>query len=43
MTRFLIGGLIMRQRQGPGKIGAESMLLPGIYATAVAIQFLLGS
>ncbi|SDY92842.1 sodium:calcium antiporter [Citreimonas salinaria] len=42
MTGVLIGGLIMRQRQGPGKIGAESMLLLGIYATAVAVQFLGG-
>ncbi|SDY71055.1 sodium:calcium antiporter [Citreimonas salinaria] len=40
MTGVLIGGLIMRQRQGPGKIGAESILLLGIYAAAVAVQFL---
>ena len=42
MTGVLIGGLIMRQRQGPGKIGAESILLLGIYAAAVAIQFSSG-
>ncbi|MGR3496049.1 sodium:calcium antiporter [Citreimonas sp.] len=42
MTGVLIGGLIMRQRQGPGKIGSESILLLGIYAAAVAVQFLAG-
>ncbi|WP_116083431.1 sodium:calcium antiporter [Tropicimonas sp. IMCC34011] len=42
MTGILIGGLIARQRQGPGKIGGESILLIGIYAAAVAIQFSAG-
>ena len=40
MTGILIGGLILRQRQGPAQIGAESMLLMAIYAGAVAVQFL---
>lgn len=40
MTGILIGGLILRQRQGPAKIGAESLLLLLIYSGAVAIQFL---
>lgn len=40
MTGILIGGLILRQRQGPARIGAESILLLGIYAGAVAVQFL---
>ncbi len=39
MTGILIGGLILRQRQGPAKIGAESILLLVIYAGAVAVQF----
>ncbi|SHI34634.1 sodium:calcium antiporter [Wenxinia saemankumensis] len=42
MTGVLIGGLILRQRQGPGRIGAESLLLLGIYAAAVAVQFMGG-
>lgn len=41
MTGVLIGGLILRQRQGPGKIGAESILLLLIYVGAVATQFLV--
>lgn len=40
MTGILIGGLILRQRQGPARIGAESILLLAIYAGAVAVQFL---
>ncbi len=40
MTGILIGGLILRQRQGPAKIGAESILLLAIYAGAVAVQFI---
>jgi cation:H+ antiporter len=39
MTGILIGGLILRQRQGPARIGAESLLLLSIYAGAVALQF----
>ncbi len=40
MSGVLIGGLILRQKQGPGKIGIESVLLLMIYAGAVAVQFL---
>jgi cation:H+ antiporter len=29
VTGILIGGLILRQRQGPARIGAESVLLLG--------------
>lgn len=39
MTGVLIGGLILRQRQGPARIGAESVLLLAIYLGAVAVQF----
>jgi cation:H+ antiporter len=38
MTGILIGGLILRQRQGPARIGAESVLLLTIYAGTVAVQ-----
>ncbi len=40
MTGVLIGGLILRQRQGPARIGAESLLLLAIYAGAVAVQLM---
>ena len=40
MTGILIGGLILRQRRGPGRIGGESMLLLLIYAGSVAVQVL---
>ncbi|MFP4305185.1 MAG: sodium:calcium antiporter [Rhodosalinus sp.] len=40
MTGILIGGLILRQRQGPARIGAESILLLTIYAGAIAVQVL---
>jgi cation:H+ antiporter len=43
MTGILIGGLILRQRQGPGRIGAESLLLLLIYAGAVAVQVMMGT
>ncbi len=39
MTGILVGGMILRQRQGPARIGAESILLIVIYAGAVAVQF----
>lgn len=38
MTGILMGGLILRQRQGPARIGAESVLLLLIYGGAVAVQ-----
>ncbi|HEX2019130.1 MAG TPA: sodium:calcium antiporter, partial [Aurantimonas sp.] len=42
MTGVLIGGLILRQRQGPARIGIESLLLLLIYGGAVALQLLVG-
>jgi cation:H+ antiporter len=38
MTAVLLGGLILRQRQGPGRIGIESVLIMGIYATALVVE-----
>ncbi len=38
MTAILLGGLILRQREGPARIGIESVLLMGIYACAVAVE-----
>ncbi len=40
MTAVLLGGLILRQREGPGRIGIESVLMMGIYATAVVVEVL---
>jgi cation:H+ antiporter len=40
MTGILIGGLILRQRQGPARIGAESVLLLTIYTGTIAVQVL---
>ncbi|SFG45050.1 cation:H+ antiporter [Palleronia marisminoris] len=41
MTSVLLGGLILRQRQGPGKIGGESLLILLIYAGAVLTQIFI--
>lgn len=38
MTAILLGGLILRQRRGPGRIGIESLLLLLIYAAAVGFE-----
>ena len=38
MTSVLLAGLILRQRQGPGKIGGESLLILLIYGCAVLTQ-----
>jgi cation:H+ antiporter len=38
MTGVLMAGLIRRQKQGPGGIGAESMLLIALYLGAVGVQ-----
>lgn len=38
MTAILLGGLILRQREGPARIGIESLLMLLIYATAVAVE-----
>ena len=43
MSGVLLAGLLVRQRQGPGRIGLESVLLVVIYAAAVATQFLSGA
>ena len=38
MTGILLGGLILRQREGPARIGVESLLLLIVYATAVTVE-----
>lgn len=38
LTAVLLGGLILRQRQGPARIGIESLLMLIIYASAVAVE-----
>ncbi|SFD71257.1 sodium:calcium antiporter [Roseivivax sediminis] len=38
MTAVLLAGLILRQREGPGRIGIESVLMMGIYATALTVE-----
>lgn len=38
MTAVLLGGLILRQKDGPARIGVESVLLFAIYFGAVAVQ-----
>jgi cation:H+ antiporter len=40
MTGVLLGGLILRQREGPARIGIESVLMMAIYGTAVAVEVL---
>jgi cation:H+ antiporter len=41
MTGILLAGLIRRQKQGPGGIGAESILLIALYVGGIAVQALL--
>ncbi len=38
MTSVLVGGLLFRQKHGPGRIGVESVALLLIYAAAIAVQ-----
>ncbi|CUH24008.1 Inner membrane protein YrbG [Jannaschia seosinensis] len=38
MTAILIAGLIRRQKQGPGGIGVETVLLIAVYLGAVGVQ-----
>ncbi len=38
MTAILLLGLIYRERQGPGTIGAESVAMLVLYGGAIAIQ-----
>lgn len=40
MTGILIGGLILRQRHGPARVGIESILLILVYTGAVTVQVL---
>ena len=43
MTAILLGGLLLRQRIGPARIGAESLALLLVYAGAIALQVLIGA
>jgi len=38
MTAVLLGGLVLRQRSGPVRIGVESLVLLLVYAGALALQ-----
>ncbi|MFW2587455.1 sodium:calcium antiporter [Sagittula sp. SSi028] len=38
MTAVLLGGLVLRQREGPARIGIESVMLIAIYSSAVAVE-----
>lgn len=38
MSTVLIGGLLVRERSGPGRIGVDSTLLLTIYGGAIALQ-----
>ena len=42
MTAILLGGLILRERSGPGRIGIESVLLIAVYGAALTVQFTVG-
>lgn len=42
MTGVMLGGLIIRQREGPARIGVESLLMMAIYASAVAVEVTAG-
>jgi len=42
MTAILLLGLLRRERQGPGGIGWESVLLIGIWLSAAILQASLG-
>lgn len=41
MTCIVMGGLIVREREGPARIGLESVTLLTLYAGAVGVQLLL--
>ncbi|AUC51767.1 cation transporter [Sagittula sp. P11] len=43
MTAVLLAGLILRQREGPARIGIESVLMMAIYASAVTVEVFSGS
>lgn len=38
MTAVLLAGLILRQREGPARIGIESVLMIAIYVTALIVE-----
>jgi len=38
MTVILLSGLILRQREGPARIGMESVLMMLVYAVAVSVE-----
>jgi len=42
MTGILLGGLVLRQRIGPGRIGAESLAILIVYAGAITLQVVHG-
>jgi cation:H+ antiporter len=42
MTAVLLLGLVLRQREGPGYIGFESVAILGIYGFAIAAQAFMG-
>lgn len=42
MTAVLIAGLILRQRQGPGRIGVESATILALYLAAALVQWRAG-
>jgi len=42
MTSILLAGLILRQKQGPGRIGLDGVLMISVYACAVVVQVMNG-
>ena len=42
MTAVLLAGLILRQRDGPGRIGVESVAILGLYLAAATVQTVAG-
>lgn len=43
MTAILLGGLVVRQREGPARIGIESAAILVVYAGAIALQVTRGA
>ncbi|MBU2033555.1 MAG: sodium:calcium antiporter, partial [Alphaproteobacteria bacterium] len=42
MTAVLLAGLLRRERQGPGGIGWESVLMLGLWTGGAGLQIMLG-
>ena len=42
MTAILLAGLILRQKQGPGRIGLDGVLMIAVYGCAVVVQVTYG-